>query len=56
MFTLYQTALAPARKPFQTGLLFTHKNRDFDAIFCTVELKFRSVCSASYPGLFALSE
>ena len=24
MFTLYRIALAPAQKPFQTGLLFTH--------------------------------
>ena len=33
MFTLYQTALAPARKPYRIGLPFTHKNRDFGAIF-----------------------
>ena len=26
MFTLYRIALAPARKPYQIGLLFTHKN------------------------------
>ena len=45
MFTLYRTALAPARKSFRTGLLFTHENRDFGAIFCSVELEFRSVCS-----------
>ena len=31
MFTLhvYQIAFAPARKPYQIGLLFTHKNSDF---------------------------
>ena len=51
MFTLYRIALAPARKSFQTGCLFTHKNRDFaisrDILFCAfqVELEFRSVCS-----------
>ena len=45
MFTPYRIALAPARKSFQTGLLFTYKNRDVGATFCTVELEFRSVCS-----------
>ena len=49
MFTLYRIALAPARKSFQTGCLFTHKNRDFaisrDILFCAfqVQLEFRSV-------------
>ena len=36
MFTLHQTALAPARKPYRTGLLSTHKNGDFGTIFCSV--------------------
>ena len=32
MFTLYRKALAPAQKPDQIGLLFTHKNGDIGAI------------------------
>jgi len=32
MLTLYRKAFAPARKPYWIGLLFTHKNCDFDAI------------------------
>ena len=32
MFTLYGIAVAPAQKPYRIGLLFTHKNGDFDAI------------------------
>lgn len=32
LFTLYQIALAPARKSYWAGLLFTHNNRDFGAI------------------------
>ena len=36
MFMLYRIALAPARKSFRPGRLFTHKNHDFGAIFCTV--------------------
>ena len=35
MFTLYLTALASARNPYQIGLLFTHKNGDFGAISVT---------------------
>ena len=35
MFTLYRTAIAPARKPYRMGRLFTHKNRDFGAISVT---------------------
>ena len=38
MFTLYRwyrIAFAPKRKPFQIGLLFTHKNGDFGAISVT---------------------
>ena len=35
MFTLYQIALAPARKPYRIGLWFTHKKRDFGAMFVT---------------------
>ena len=30
--TLYQISLAPARKPYRIGLLFTHKNGDCEAI------------------------
>ena len=32
LFTLYLIAVAPARKPYRTGVLFTHKNGDFEAI------------------------
>ena len=28
-------AVAPARKPYRTGVLFTHKNGDFEAISVT---------------------
>ena len=35
LFTIYQTSFAPARKPYWIGLLFTHKNSDFSAIFVT---------------------
>ena len=27
MFAIYEIAFAPARKPYQIGLLFTHKER-----------------------------
>ena len=33
LFTIYQTSFAPARKPYRIGLMFTHKNSDFSAIF-----------------------
>ena len=29
-FTLYWIAFAPTLKPYQIGLLFIHKNSDFD--------------------------
>ena len=32
---LYWIAFAPARKPYQTGRLFTHKNGDFGSISVT---------------------
>ena len=32
MFTLHWIALAPARKPYQIGLLFKHKKGDLGAI------------------------
>ena len=35
LFTIYQTSFAPARKPYRIGLMFTHKNSDFSAIFVT---------------------
>ena len=35
MFTLSRIAFAHALKPYRTGLLFTHKNRDFGAISVT---------------------
>ena len=35
MFTLCRIALAPARKPYRVGLLFTLKNGDFSAISVT---------------------
>ena len=35
MFTLYRKALAPARKPYQTGLLFTQNNGAFSGISAT---------------------
>ena len=35
MFPVYWTPLAPARKPYQIGLLFTHKNGDFSGISAT---------------------
>ena len=35
MFTLYQIAFAPTRKPHRIGLLFTHKKGDFCAISVT---------------------
>ena len=31
MHTLYRITLGPARKPYQRGLLFTHKNNNFGA-------------------------
>ena len=34
-FILYQTAFAPARKPYRIELLFTDKNGDFGAISVT---------------------
>ena len=35
MFTLYRIAFAPARRPYQIGLLFTHKSGDFGVISVT---------------------
>jgi len=35
MFTLYGVAFAPARKLYQIGFLFPHKNGDFGAISVT---------------------
>ena len=35
MFTLSRIAFARALKPYRTGLLFTHKNRDFGAVSVT---------------------
>ena len=35
MFTLSRIAFAQALKPYRTGLLFTHENRDFGAISVT---------------------
>ena len=35
LFTLYPIAFAPARKPYRTGVLFKHKNGDFEAISVT---------------------
>ena len=32
MFTLYHIAFAPARKPYQIGLLFTQKNGDLGVV------------------------
>ena len=34
MLTLYRITLAPARKPYRIGLLFTHNNGDFRRDFC----------------------
>lgn len=34
--TLYRIALVPARKSYQTGLLFTHENSDLGAASVTV--------------------
>ena len=35
MLTLFRIVLAPKRKPYRLGLLFTHENDDFGAIFVT---------------------
>ena len=35
MFALHRIAFAPVRKPYRIGILFTHKNGDFDAISAT---------------------
>ena len=35
MFTLYGIAFAPARIPYQTGLLFTYRDGDFGVISVT---------------------
>ena len=35
MFTPYRVSFAPARKPYQIGLLFTHKNGVVGSIFVT---------------------
>ena len=37
MYTVHHVAFAPARKPYQIGLLFTHKNGDFGAISVTAQ-------------------
>ena len=43
IFTIYRITFAPARKPYQTGLLFTHKNCGFGAILLRNEFKSVSV-------------
>ena len=43
MFTPYQTAFAPARKPHRIELLFRHKNGDFGAISVENRAKLRRV-------------
>ena len=35
VFTIYQIAFAPAKKPYRIGLLFSHKNGDYGAISVT---------------------
>ena len=35
MFTINRIAFPPTRKPYWTGILFTHENGDFDAISLT---------------------
>ena len=51
MFILYRTAFAWARKSYRIGLLTTHKNGDFGAIFCN-GAKLRCHTLVRYEQLF----
>ena len=44
MFTIYRIAFPPEKKPYWTGILFTHKNGDFYAISLTERISAARIC------------